>query len=157
MTTATPTQHGESAAAESVNEPAHEPRRDRFGHELPSYDDINTPVIVLVGVISAILTFLTIAFVEGLSHHWQNGLIQTLNYEVANPRQVDLINSQKAVLEGDEKTGVISLQQVIPDVIAKYRQRDESGEQAGAAENQDAADSGVVPASSGKPESDGDH
>ena len=37
---------------------------DDHGHgEGPSYDDINTPVIVLVGAISAIVTLLTIMFV----------------------------------------------------------------------------------------------
>ena len=37
----------------------------------PRYDDVNVPVVFLIGIISAIVTFLTIMFVQGLYYHWQ--------------------------------------------------------------------------------------
>ena len=93
------------------------------GHERPSYDDINTPVIVLVGVISALVTFLTIAFVEGLSYHWKNRLVMESD-RVVNTRQVKIIDDQKAKLAGDPQTGVLSLEEVLDEVIAKYNNQD---------------------------------
>ncbi len=88
----------------------------------PSYDDINTPVIVLIGVISAVVTLLTIWAVEGLYYHWHSRLVRERNYDVANPRQADLINAQKELLiAGDEEKKYLTLESVIPDVIAKYK------------------------------------
>ena len=89
-------------------------------HERPSYDDINVPVVLLIGVISAIGTFLTIWFVEGIYYHWKNGLVREISYDVTNLRQVELLDGQKAVLEGDEEMGIASLESVISDVVARY-------------------------------------
>ena len=50
-------------------------------HEAPSYDDVNTPVIVLVGAISALVTLLTIMFVQGLCYHWQNSFLIIYYYQ----------------------------------------------------------------------------
>ncbi|MEZ6096073.1 MAG: hypothetical protein R3C03_17925 [Pirellulaceae bacterium] len=44
---------------------------DAAVHDRPSYDDVNTSAIVMMGIISAIITVVIVAFVQGLSYHWQ--------------------------------------------------------------------------------------
>ena len=96
------------------------------GHKRPSYDDVNVPVVFLVGLISMILTFLTIWFVEGVFYRWQNGLVQERSYDVVNPIQAGVIEGQKAVLAGDEERNISSFEAVIDDVVARYRNDSET-------------------------------
>ena len=88
------------------------------GHEAPSYDDINTPVILVVGAISAIVTLIIIMFVQGLCYHWQNSMTQRRSVPADKMPNVIEINSQKAQLEGGENT--ISIDEAMKKVVAKY-------------------------------------
>lgn len=88
------------------------------GHEVPSYDDINTPVILLVGAISALVTLITIMFVQGLCYHWQNNFVERRSQDVENLPAVVQINQQKAALAGDGKT--VSIDDAMANVVAKY-------------------------------------
>ena len=89
------------------------------GHdEVPSYDDINTPVIVLVGAISAIVTLITIMFVQGLCYHWQNSYLTRRSKEVENMPAVVEINKQKEVLEGGD--GIVPIEDAMKKVVATY-------------------------------------
>ena len=86
--------------------------------ERPSYDDINTPVIVLVGVISAIVTLLTIMFVQGMYYNWQNSYLREVTVKpVSIPSNAEIAR-QKSVLEGGD--GVISIEQAMEKFIKKY-------------------------------------
>jgi len=89
---------------------------NEHGHEAPSYDDINTPVILLVGAISALATLLTIMFVQGLCYHWLNSEMRVK--EVVNMPAVAQINDQKAVLAGGGKT--VSIDEAMKEVVATY-------------------------------------
>ena len=84
----------------------------------PSYDDINTPVIVLVGVISALVTYITIALVQGMCYHWQNSKIQSRSTEVVEMPAVLYINEQKKALAGGD--GVVSIDDAMKKVIDEY-------------------------------------
>jgi len=90
------------------------------GHgDKPSYDDLNTPVILLVGVISAIVTFLTIAFVQGLCYKWQGSFIRDRITDYPNTPVNELIEGQKKMLTGD-LPGTISIEDSMNKVIAEY-------------------------------------
>ena len=67
--------------------------------EKPSYDDINTPVVIMVGIISAILTLLAMMFVQGLYYHWEKNLPAAM---VDISRSADPVPEQKMLLEGSE-------------------------------------------------------
>ncbi len=41
-------------------------------HPKPRYDDVDIPVIVLLGIFSAIMTFVIICFVQGLYYQWDD-------------------------------------------------------------------------------------
>lgn len=92
----------------------------------PSYDDVNTPVIVLVGFISAIATLLTIWAVEGLYYHWERD-VQTRNMNIENYRLIDEINAQKDQLKGVPEMEYVSLESVVPTILEKYRPQPPAG------------------------------
>lgn len=82
--------------------------------DLPSYDDINTPVVVMVGVISAILTLLAMMFVQGLFYHWEGQFSSRpmVHSVLSDPRE-----SQKEVLT----SGPVSIDQAIEKVVANFQ------------------------------------
>lgn len=94
----------------------------------PAYDDINVPVVILIGVISTVITLVTIWFVEGIYHRWNNSFVRTVNYEVANFTQTGIVNQQKRLLEGDADKGVASLDSVIPAIVERYNKGATAGE-----------------------------
>lgn len=94
----------------------------------PAYDDINVPVVILIGVISTVITLVTIWFVEGIYHRWHNSFVRSVNYEVANFAQTEIVNQQKRLLEGDADKGVASLESVIPGIVQRYNKGATAGE-----------------------------
>ena len=107
-----------------TNTTNHEPSSQSNAHaerSRPSYDDVNVPVVFLVGVISMILTFVTIWFVEGIYYKWRNALVQERSYDIVNTIQTETIAGQKAILDGDEDRGITSFDSVIDSVVGKYK------------------------------------
>ena len=86
----------------------------------PNYDDINTPVVVMVGVISIVITICTIFFVQGLTYHWQNGYIRERSYDFVNEPVRVIVEDQKKVLEGNSEKGIKPVEETIQDVIAEF-------------------------------------
>jgi len=84
----------------------------------PSYDDVNTPVIIIIGAISAIVTLLVVMFVQGLCYHLQN------SYEAHRAAAVDhlpsreVVQAQKQVLEGGE--GITAISEAMTKVATTY-------------------------------------
>ena len=91
---------------------------NEHGHETPSYDDVNTPVIVLVGAISALVTLLTIMFVQGLCYHWQNSFLRKRSMEVEHMPAVVEIDRQKDMLNGGN--GTIAIEDAMKKVVSNY-------------------------------------
>lgn len=113
---------------EHRNENPHTETSDEHGgsHERPrpSYDDVNVPVVFLVGIISMVLTFVTIWFVEGIYYKWSNDLIQSRTYGIENTIQSEMIANQKKVLDGDEDKGITSVASVLDEVVTLYHNAD---------------------------------
>ena len=86
--------------------------------DVPSYDDINTPVILLVGVISAVVTLITVFFVQGLCYHWQNSFLTQREVEPINMPAYKQIQDQKALLTGGDQ--IVPIDAAMQKVIAKY-------------------------------------
>jgi hypothetical protein len=87
-------------------------------HEAPSYDDVNTPVIVLVGAISALVTLLTIMAVQGVCYHWQNSYVKQRSTKAVSMPANQQIEKQKAVLAGGD--GIVPIDEAMQKVVAKY-------------------------------------
>ncbi|HMO13054.1 MAG TPA: hypothetical protein PKD64_08635 [Pirellulaceae bacterium] len=102
------------------------------GSVRPSYDDVNVSVLILVGVIASILTFVTIAFVQGLYYRWASAF-EDLS---PNPAVVQSIEAQKAKLSANPDTGRLSIEEAMAMVAESHAQAgdvsvaDEDGGQA---------------------------
>lgn len=107
-----------TTATADEQEQAANVHNDHHSANTPSYEDINVPVVLLVGVISIILSFLTIWFVQGVYYHWQSSKIKARSTEVVNmPARVE-IDAQKAVLNGGE--GITSIDDAIQKVVDEF-------------------------------------
>ena len=87
-------------------------------YEPPSYDDINTPVVIIVGLISALVTLLIIMLVQGMCYHWQNNYLIERSTSAVNMPANKKIAEQKAVLEGGD--GVVPIEEAMQNVISRY-------------------------------------
>lgn len=100
------------------------PQHSESSLDRPSYDDINVPVILMVGIISTIVTICTIFFVQGLTYQWKNSYVRDRSLDVVNKSVADAVESQKAVLLG-EADGVTSIEESMKQVISRYGSTDD--------------------------------
>jgi hypothetical protein len=91
---------------------------------VPQYDDINIPLVVMVGLVSAIVTIVTIFFVQGLCYQWQNSFIRERSFDTVNQSVVAIIEGQKKLLNGDPEKEIKPLQQSIDEVLESYGTRE---------------------------------
>lgn len=49
-------------------------------HDKPHYDDVNVPSVVVLGVVSGLVTFISIVFVQGLYYQWEASQIEVKEY-----------------------------------------------------------------------------
>jgi hypothetical protein len=92
------------------------PTTHSHARELPSYEDLNTPLILLVGMISAIVTLLTILFVQGLYYHWKNSALQKRSDQLGVMPAVVQINDQKNALKSCD----VPIEDAMKKVVATY-------------------------------------
>ena len=93
---------------------------DHDNLEPPAYDDINTSAVILTGAIAAVVTLMTIYFVQGVANRWQNSVLDQRNQ--AGPTSMpsyQQIQDQKALLAGGEN-GSKSIDEAMKAVITKY-------------------------------------
>lgn len=83
---------------------------------VPSYDDINTPVILMVGFISAVVTFLIIALVQGMAYHWEKSYLR--KQEVVAWPSAKQIAEQQEILQGGD--GILPIEDAMAKVIEQY-------------------------------------
>lgn len=92
----------------------------KHDNDAPEYDDINTSAIVLSGVISAIVTLITIFFVQGVAYQWQNSVLRQRDQEgPTSLPAVEQIEAQKNLLVGGE--GVTSIDEAMKKVAQQYK------------------------------------
>lgn len=106
------------------------------GHGKPSYDDVNVPVLFMVVVISALITALIVAFVQGLAYRWENYYLREQVYGKGNRAVTEIIDGQKAnLLNSDNLPGRISIDQAKEKVLSSFgaSQANSSGDSAGSA------------------------
>ena len=109
MTTATAVEHETDTADQATENP----------HTGASYDDINVPVILMVGAISAIVTIATIFFVQGLCYQWQNSFIRERSYDTVNLSVRKVVDDQKKLLQGGQ-ADIKSIDDSMKEIIQKF-------------------------------------
>ena len=85
----------------------------------PRYDDINVPVVVMCGFISAIVTLITILFVSGVYNVWSQSWIDTREGQYVNQPAREQVEAQKAVLNGGE--GIVPIAEAKALVLEKFK------------------------------------
>jgi hypothetical protein len=83
----------------------------------PSYEDINTPVVVMVGVISALLTLLSMMFFQGLYYHWESWVGQ--DADAARSQANRTVEHQRSLLKGQD--GLKSIDEAMQSVVSRYQ------------------------------------
>ena len=92
---------------------------DHNNTEPPAYDDINTSAVILTGAIAALVTLMTIYFVQGVAYRWQNSVLDQRNQ--AGPTSMpsyQQIEDQKSLLVGGGDT--TSIDDAMKTIISKY-------------------------------------
>lgn len=90
---------------------------DHAAEPAPSYEDINTPVVVMVGVISALLTLLSMMFFQGLYYHWEDGVLNSPDVHRAHLNRT--VEAQKSLLRGGE--GRKNIEEAMESVVSQYQ------------------------------------
>jgi len=108
-----------TAAADLEHDSSSSVETDESSQSGASYDDANVPVIVMVGVISAIVTIASIFFVQGLYYQWLNSYVRDRSYDYVNEPVREIVEGQKALLSG-EQAGIKSIDETIQEVVEKF-------------------------------------
>lgn len=89
----------------------------------PSYDDINTPAIVMVAMISAVITYAIVVLVQGMTYHMEFNMIKERSYGQQHLASVKAIDEQKANLQANDK-GRISIEEAMQDTLKQLAKKD---------------------------------
>lgn len=122
--------HGHSHSAHAASE-----QSDR-----PQYDDVNTGIILMVGLISAIVTFLAIGFVQGLAYRWE-AYFEQQRTQVVNQKVKAEVEAQRAILsstngaDGQPVSGRVSIEDAKKAVLEKFKQASDSSKTSNSSES----------------------
>lgn len=122
--------HGHSHAAHAAQE-----QSDR-----PQYDDVNTGIILMVGLISAIVTFLAIGFVQGLAYRWE-AYFEQQRTQVVNQKVKAEVEAQRAILsstagaDGQPVPGRVTIEAAKKAVLEKFKQASDSSKTSNSSES----------------------
>ncbi len=92
---------------------------DETPREAPRYDDVNVPVVVMWGFISALVTLITILFVSGVYNVWSQSVIDAKEGKFVNQPAREQVEAQRAILSGGE--GVKPIAEAKQLVLEKYK------------------------------------
>ena len=92
---------------------------DEKAQEAPRYDDINVPVVVMWGFISAVATLITILFVSGVYNVWSQQWIEAREGQFVNEPAREEVSAQRDVLLGGE--GITPIAEAKKLVLEKYK------------------------------------
>ncbi len=94
------------------------------GETKPSYDDINTSLVVMVGIVSAILTYLSVVVVQAMTYQWDMNMIRKRSYDVQYSKSVDAISVQKEQLAANPSIERLSIEQAMTETVAAFTKND---------------------------------
>lgn len=122
--------HGHSHSAHAASE-----QSDR-----PQYDDVNTGIILMVGLISAIVTFLIIGFVQGLAYRWE-AYFEQQRTQVVNEKVKAEVEAQRNILssttgaDGQPVAGRVTIEEAKKAVLEKFKQASDSNKTSNSSES----------------------
>lgn len=84
----------------------------------PSYDDINTPVVIMWGFISAVLTLVTILTLSGVYNVWSAQVVKKRQDQFVNQPAREQVVEQRKTLQGVD--GSIAIDEAMKKVVSQY-------------------------------------
>ncbi len=104
-------QHGSHTAAHTATD---------AGNAKPSYDDINTSLVVMVGIISGIVTYLSVVVVQALTYQMDMNMIRERSHGMQFVKSVEAINAQQAKLIADPASNRLSIEQAMAETVSQF-------------------------------------
>ncbi len=104
--------------SETTANSGHSEDEHASGHGKARYDDISVSGILFFGLISVIVTIISILFVKGLLGLWMRSMEAKRQGEVVISASSAEIAKQKELLQGGE--GILSLEDASKKVLEKY-------------------------------------
>lgn len=92
----------------------------------PSYEDINVTVLVMVGLVSTIVTFLIIVTVQGLAYRMESSFLRdagsVYTMETAEQIRQEAMKAQKELLLGGSAAGAakVPIDEAMKRVVERY-------------------------------------
>jgi hypothetical protein len=97
------------------------------GHLKPSYDDINTSLIVMVGIVSAIVTYLSVVVVQALTYQMDMNMVRQRSHGMLYVKSVEAIDAQQLQLQADPAIQRIGIDQAMAETVAHFATQSNSG------------------------------
>ena len=86
----------------------------------PSYDDINTSLIAMVGIISGIVTYISVVVVQGLTYQMDMNMIRQRSHGTQFVESIEAIDAQREMLLANPTTNRPSIDEAMAETVAKF-------------------------------------
>jgi hypothetical protein len=93
---------------------------ETHGGDKPRYDDINTSLVVMVGIISAIVTYLSVVVVQAMTYQMEMNAIRQRSHDVQYVRSVQAIEAQRDQLAANPEIKRISIEQAMRETVDQF-------------------------------------
>ncbi len=105
------------------NDSSHAAHDARAEGTKPSYDDINTSLVVMVGIVSAIVTYLSVVVVQAMTYQWDMNMIRKRSHDVQYTKSVQAIDDQKIQLNANPSIERLAIEQAMSETVAAFTKK----------------------------------
>lgn len=86
----------------------------------PHYEDINTPVILMLTVIAAVVTYALIAAIQGLYYQLKNAQIEAINARSVTMASEYMAKEKAELASGSDKKKIAPIAQSMETVVKQF-------------------------------------
>lgn len=86
----------------------------------PHYQDINAPVVILLTVVTAILTYSSIAFVQGYYFQWDKARVERQSAESVSSSTGYLMQERSLLSEGSAERKIKPIGESMSKIVAEW-------------------------------------
>jgi hypothetical protein len=85
----------------------------------PHYQDINAPVVILLTVVTAIVTYSLIALVQGYYFQWKNAELERVNASTVTTASAYLTGERELLVRGSDERKIKPIAGSMAKVVAE--------------------------------------
>jgi sensor histidine kinase regulating citrate/malate metabolism len=86
----------------------------------PHYQDINTPVVILMTVIAAIVTYAAIAAVQGFYFQWKNAQLERVNAATVTTASAYMAAEKEMMAAGSEERKIQPIAEAMAETVKAW-------------------------------------